>query len=194
MSTMRRGRTMPHPAALAGAVIRYFAGGCTECAWPPTDQIAPNTASTPRTRLASIYQGNMGVLPSYRARNGRPYIGQFMALACYNLFQSQCVAPMPKIDLADEEFAAVMAAVRRTIAEDKFLFAPRLAPLESALAKLRSRLTAKSKPALPPPGQWWGAAGSLDRRCGDPDVVRNRTLGPALAPRASTPTVTWPYF
>jgi|ERR1700722_1967608 len=55
-----------------------FEGGRMECACPPTDQIAPNTASTPRTRLASIYQGNMGDLPSCRARNGHLLIGQFM--------------------------------------------------------------------------------------------------------------------
>jgi hypothetical protein len=32
---------------------------------------------------------------------------------------------MPKINLSDDEHAAVVALVRRTIAEDKFPFAPR---------------------------------------------------------------------
>jgi hypothetical protein len=43
---------------------------------------------------------------------------------------------MPTFDLSDEEHAAVTAAVRRTINEDKYPLSPRLAPLKSALAKL----------------------------------------------------------
>jgi hypothetical protein len=43
---------------------------------------------------------------------------------------------MPTIDLTDAEHAAVTAALRRLIAEDKFPNAPRLDPLRSALTKL----------------------------------------------------------
>jgi hypothetical protein len=43
---------------------------------------------------------------------------------------------MPKPDLTDDELAAVTAALRKLIAEDKFPFSPRLRPLKSALAKL----------------------------------------------------------
>jgi hypothetical protein len=43
---------------------------------------------------------------------------------------------MPTINLADEELAAVTAAVRTAIETDRFPRAPRLDPLRSALAKL----------------------------------------------------------
>lgn len=59
---------------------------------------------------------------------------------------------MPTIDLTDDEHAALTAAVRRTIREDKFPNAPRLAPLKSALAKLDPgsvRTPTRPKPPLP---------------------------------------------
>jgi hypothetical protein len=43
---------------------------------------------------------------------------------------------VPIIDLTDDEFAAVAAAIRRAIETDRFPHAPRLDPLRSALAKL----------------------------------------------------------
>jgi hypothetical protein len=46
------------------------------------------------------------------------------------------INPMPTIDFTDDEFAAVTAAVRRTIDEDRFPHSPRLGPLRAALAKL----------------------------------------------------------
>jgi hypothetical protein len=42
---------------------------------------------------------------------------------------------MPKPDLTEEEQAAVAAALRKLIAEDKFPFSPRLRPLKSGLAE-----------------------------------------------------------
>jgi hypothetical protein len=58
---------------------------------------------------------------------------------------------MPTINLTDDELAAVTAAVRRTIEDDKFPRAPRLDPLRSALAKLDAtpKLTLDS-PKTPP--------------------------------------------
>jgi hypothetical protein len=52
---------------------------------------------------------------------------------------------MPTIDLTDDELAAVTAAIRRLIKDDKFPHAPRLDPLRSALAKL--------DPAAAPPAR-----------------------------------------
>jgi hypothetical protein len=43
---------------------------------------------------------------------------------------------MPTVDLTDAEHAAVTAAIKRAIEEDRFPRAPRLDPLRSALAKL----------------------------------------------------------
>jgi hypothetical protein len=43
---------------------------------------------------------------------------------------------MPTIDLTGAELAAVTAAIKRAIEEDRFPRAPRLDPLRSALAKL----------------------------------------------------------
>ena len=51
---------------------------------------------------------------------------------------------MPIFDLSDDEHAALTAAIRRLIEEDRFPQAPRLDPLRSALAKLDA-------PNTPPP-------------------------------------------
>ena len=59
---------------------------------------------------------------------------------------------MPTIDFTDAEHAAVTRAVRRTIDEDRFPHAPRLAPLRSALAKLDPASTPKPiEPRAPLP-------------------------------------------
>jgi hypothetical protein len=64
---------------------------------------------------------------------------------------------MPIIDLTDEELAALTAAIRRLIAEDRFPRSGRLDPFRAALPKLTAAapprpLTAKSaKPAVPQP-------------------------------------------
>lgn len=58
---------------------------------------------------------------------------------------------MPTIDLTDDEHAAVIAAVRRALDEDKFPHAPRLRPLRSALAKLDPAAAAKPRPEPKPP-------------------------------------------
>jgi hypothetical protein len=55
---------------------------------------------------------------------------------------------MPTIDLTDDEHAAVTAAVRRAIEEDRFPRAPRVDPLRSALAKLEAAKNAKP-PTIP---------------------------------------------
>jgi hypothetical protein len=50
---------------------------------------------------------------------------------------------MPTIDLPDDELAAVTAAIRGVIRDDRYPHAPRLDPLRAALA----RLDAASKPS-----------------------------------------------
>lgn len=54
---------------------------------------------------------------------------------------------MPTIDLSDDELAAVIAAIRRAIEDDRFPHAPRLDPLRAALA----RFDAATAPELPKP-------------------------------------------
>jgi hypothetical protein len=46
------------------------------------------------------------------------------------------IRAVPTIDLPDDELAAVTAAIRRAIEDDKFPHAPRLDPLRAALARL----------------------------------------------------------
>lgn len=46
------------------------------------------------------------------------------------------ISHMPQIDLSDEEHAALLAAARKAIDDDRFPMSPRLDPLKSALAKL----------------------------------------------------------
>ena len=67
---------------------------------------------------------------------------------------------MPAINFTDDELAAVTAALRRLIEDDRFPHAPRLDPLRAALGKLeaassesvpRSRtLYRRRQPKLPP--------------------------------------------
>lgn len=69
---------------------------------------------------------------------------------------------VPVVDLPDDELAAVVAALRRLIDEDKYPHAPRLDPLRAALARLeaaskptphqtKSAKFADLKPKAPPP-------------------------------------------
>jgi hypothetical protein len=57
---------------------------------------------------------------------------------------------MPQVDFSDEEHAAVTAAVRRSIADDRYPLSPRLAPLKSALAKLDPASAPKPMVERPP--------------------------------------------
>jgi hypothetical protein len=59
---------------------------------------------------------------------------------------------VPTIDLPDDELAAVTAAVRGAIEEDKFPHAPRLDPLRAALARLEAALE-PTHPKAPPPAK-----------------------------------------
>ena len=51
---------------------------------------------------------------------------------------------MPTIDLTDDELAAVTAAIRRLIDDDRFPYAPRLDP--AALRPRKARRRAKANP------------------------------------------------
>jgi hypothetical protein len=66
---------------------------------------------------------------------------------------------MPTPDLTDDEHAAVVAALRNLINEDKFPLSPRLKPLKSALAKLDP-----PKPKAPPPPIAGASEASIRRR------------------------------
>jgi hypothetical protein len=58
---------------------------------------------------------------------------------------------MPTIDLTDAELAAVTAAIRRAIEQDKFPHALRLDPLRTALAKLEADKTQAAHNHKSPP-------------------------------------------
>jgi hypothetical protein len=53
---------------------------------------------------------------------------------------------MPTINLTEDELAAVTAAIRRAVEDDRFPRAPRLDPLRAALGKFE----AAPEPAPPP--------------------------------------------
>jgi hypothetical protein len=114
---------------------------------------------------------------------------------------------MQTIDLTDDEHAAVTAAIKRAIEEDRFPSAPRLDPLRSALAKLdpaaaaalRRPQTAKTAKPTPhtahtpkrPPTSLLKAARRATSLCGKrPDRVPvaegrgSEWRGPAAAPIA----------
>lgn len=54
---------------------------------------------------------------------------------------------MPVIDLSDEELAALTAAIRHFIEQDRFPHAPRLDPLRAALAALEQAEALRKPPA-----------------------------------------------
>jgi hypothetical protein len=58
---------------------------------------------------------------------------------------------MPTITLPDDELAAVTAAIRRAIEDDRFPHAPRLDPLRAALARLQAAAELTAQPKAPPP-------------------------------------------
>ena len=61
---------------------------------------------------------------------------------------------MPTIDLPDDELDAVTAAIRRTIADDKYPHAPRLDPLRAALARFDAATANPDPlPKAPPPAK-----------------------------------------
>jgi hypothetical protein len=57
---------------------------------------------------------------------------------------------VPTIDLTDEEHAALVAYVLDKLREEKFLHAPRLNPVRSALAKLNPASAPKPISERPP--------------------------------------------
>jgi hypothetical protein len=73
------------------------------------------------------------------------------------------IRAVPTIDLPADELAAVAAAIRRAIEDDKFPHAPRLDPLRAALARLEAAETAKSVVGLSAPSKA-PPAGKADKR------------------------------
>jgi hypothetical protein len=71
---------------------------------------------------------------------------------------------MPTIDLTDEELAALTAALRRLIDEDKFPRAPRLDPLRAALARLAAATKSEPDSNLNPKAPSSAKAGRRTRR------------------------------
>ena len=60
---------------------------------------------------------------------------------------------MPTINLTADELAAVTAAIRRAIEDDRFPHAPRLDPLRAALGKLAAASEPTPDPKAPPPAK-----------------------------------------
>jgi uncharacterized membrane protein YccC len=75
---------------------------------------------------------------------------------------------MPTIDLPADELAAVTAAIRRLIEDDKYPHAPRLDPLRAALARLEAALkqqtSADSAQVSGPPHPKAPPAAKADKR------------------------------
>ncbi len=77
---------------------------------------------------------------------------------------------MPALDFTDDEHAAVVAALRKLIADDKFPLSPRPKPLKSALAKMDLKPPKKPLPPPPQPGDGprYGKGGSAKRQRRNP--------------------------
>jgi hypothetical protein len=63
------------------------------------------------------------------------------------------IRPVPTIDLTADELAAVTAAIRRAIEDDRFPHAPRLDPLRAALGKFEAAPEPIPLPKAPPPAK-----------------------------------------
>jgi hypothetical protein len=61
--------------------------------------------------------------------------------------------PVPTINLTNGELAAVTAAIRRAIEDDRFPHAPRLDPLRAALGKFDAAAPEPAPPKAPPPAK-----------------------------------------
>lgn len=57
---------------------------------------------------------------------------------------------MPTINLTDDELAALTAAIRRAIEDDRFPRVPRLDPLRAALRKFEAAPEPAAPPKAPP--------------------------------------------
>ena len=68
------------------------------------------------------------------------------------------IRPVPTINLTDDELAAVTAAIRRAIEDDRFPHAPRLDPLRAALGKFDATPELTPLPTAPPPKSTSGRA------------------------------------
>jgi hypothetical protein len=60
---------------------------------------------------------------------------------------------MPTVNLAADELAAVTAAIRQLIEDDRYPHAPRLDPLRAALGKLEAAAEPSPPPKAPPPAK-----------------------------------------
>jgi hypothetical protein len=60
------------------------------------------------------------------------------------------IEAVPTIDIPDDELAAVTAAIRGVIEDDKFPHAPHLDPLRAALARLDAASKPIPEPKAPP--------------------------------------------
>jgi hypothetical protein len=71
---------------------------------------------------------------------------------------------MPKIDLADDELRAVIAAIRGAIEGDNYPHAPCLDPLRAALGKFEAAPEPTPLPKAPPPTKADGHSLSASRK------------------------------
>ena len=63
------------------------------------------------------------------------------------------IRPVPTINLTADELAAVTAAIRRAIEDDRFPHAPRLDPLRAALGKFEAAPEPTPLQKAPPPAK-----------------------------------------
>ena len=76
------------------------------------------------------------------------------------------IMTVPTIDLPDDELAAVTAAIRRAIADDRYPHAPRLDPLRAALARLDAAAAEPTPLPKAPRGQGRQARAAVNLRKG----------------------------
>jgi hypothetical protein len=63
------------------------------------------------------------------------------------------IRAVPTISLTDDKLAAVTAAIRRAIEDDRYPHAPRLDPLRAALGKFEAAPEPTPLPKAPPPAK-----------------------------------------
>ena len=130
-------------------VVEIVGRNARGCQRQPPARVAPCHAGQHHRRTAEARSRR-----PRRARRRLPVRGG----RALSLFRRHSVTHIvPSIDLPDDELAAVTAAIRGVIEDDRFPNAPRLDPLWAALARLeaaaKSDTVSDLKPKAPPPAK-----------------------------------------
>ena len=98
-----------------------------------------------RERAGAVVFRGLGFPPRITPSHGESLLAGQMS--------ADYIRAVPTINLTDDELAAVTAAIRRAIEDDRYPHAPRLDPLRAALGKFEAAPEPTPLPKAPPPAK-----------------------------------------